>query len=249
VRRPSSRPIGFQNVLGLAFDPNTNALLGVDTFAGDLLSIDTATGAGTILAVLASRLGRSPSTGHEHPLSAREPRARQHRSHERRGDPDQTVGLGDIDALAFDSLTNKLFAANGMHAEIGVVDGDRARHGDREHGILRRARAGDPAGDQRAVQDLLRPVAGHEPADPDRQDGGTGTQGRAARDRRRPGLAFDPVSGTLFGSDPAGANLVTIDTATGAATPVGPLGFTDVSGIAFDATTSTLFGVDNGTTS
>src|SRR5262249_21219312 len=62
------------------------------------------------------------------------------------------------------------------------------------------------------------------------------------------GLGFDTTTNTLFGSifdvDQNADQLVTIDTATGAVTVVGPIGFQNVSGLAFDPTTNTLFGAD-----
>jgi hypothetical protein len=59
------------------------------------------------------------------------------------------------------------------------------------------------------------------------------------------GLAFDPVTGTLYGTDDNTDNLITIDTATGAGTIVGHLGlsgFFNVAGLAFDPGTGTLYG-------
>ena len=56
-------------------------------------------------------------------------------------------------------------------------------------------------------------------------------------------LAFDPTSGTLYSVGELG--LLTIDPATGTATPVGvPTPFQVITGLAFDPTIGTLFGVD-----
>ncbi|MDC3378881.1 hypothetical protein OAX78_01180 [Planctomycetota bacterium] len=59
------------------------------------------------------------------------------------------------------------------------------------------------------------------------------------------GLAFDPNTDTLYGSDVGSDQLITIDTTTGAGTPVGPThGFNRVDGLAFDPSTNTLYGCD-----
>ena len=59
------------------------------------------------------------------------------------------------------------------------------------------------------------------------------------------GLAFDPNTNTLYGSNIAFDQLITINTTTGAGMVVGPLGFGVVSGLAFDPTTNTLYGTDS----
>lgn len=60
------------------------------------------------------------------------------------------------------------------------------------------------------------------------------------------GLAFNPTTGVLFGSDVATNSIITIDTTTGAGTALaGPLGFTNVQALEFDTSTNTLFGVGN----
>ncbi|MCB9855559.1 MAG: thrombospondin type 3 repeat-containing protein [Phycisphaerales bacterium] len=60
------------------------------------------------------------------------------------------------------------------------------------------------------------------------------------------GLAFNPATGMLFGSDVATNQIITIDTNTGAGTALaGPLGFTNVEGLAVNTSTNTLFGVGN----
>jgi hypothetical protein len=64
------------------------------------------------------------------------------------------------------------------------------------------------------------------------------------------GLAYDPTSGTLYGSHaaPGGMDdLVTIHAATGATTLVGPTGFKRVLGLAFDAVNGRLYGIDDDT--
>lgn len=59
------------------------------------------------------------------------------------------------------------------------------------------------------------------------------------------GLAFDPNSNTLFGSDTASGRFLTIDTTTGTGTAFGDFGaFSNVAGLAFDPNTDTLYGVD-----
>jgi DNA-binding beta-propeller fold protein YncE len=60
------------------------------------------------------------------------------------------------------------------------------------------------------------------------------------------GLAFDPNTNTLYGTDSGKDQLVIIDTATGGGTAVGPLSDDFVPGLAFDPNTDTLYGV-NGT--
>ncbi len=52
-------------------------------------------------------------------------------------------------------------------------------------------------------------------------------------------------SAVLYGVDTVTGWLIRIDPASGAAVPVGPVGFPDVQGLAFDHNTSTLYGVSN----
>ena len=61
------------------------------------------------------------------------------------------------------------------------------------------------------------------------------------------GLAVDPVTNTVYGSDVVNDNLVTLDPLTGQASVIGPLGFGDVQGLAFDPSTGKLYGVDDAT--
>jgi hypothetical protein len=53
------------------------------------------------------------------------------------------------------------------------------------------------------------------------------------------------ASATLYGIDYVADNLITIDTATGAATIVGALGFEGVHSLAYDSRSGMLYGVDN----
>lgn len=57
------------------------------------------------------------------------------------------------------------------------------------------------------------------------------------------GLAFDPITQTLYGYNQG--RLYTVNQTTGAATPIGPPSAVTITGIDFDPGTSTLFGVDN----
>jgi DNA-binding beta-propeller fold protein YncE len=56
------------------------------------------------------------------------------------------------------------------------------------------------------------------------------------------GLAFDPNTNTLYGSNSSSSRLFTIDTTTATATLVGSIGFNNVFGLAFDPNTNTLYG-------
>ena len=58
------------------------------------------------------------------------------------------------------------------------------------------------------------------------------------------GLAFDELTGTLYGSDANTDQLITINVLTGQGTAVGPLGFPDVEGLTFEVGTRLLFGTD-----
>jgi len=72
-----------------------------------------------------------------------------------------------------------------------------------------------------------------------------GAQGSVGFDDIR-GLTMDLATGTLFGSDVATNQIVTIDTTTGVGTALaGPLGFTNVQCIAFNPNDGTMFGVAN----
>jgi hypothetical protein len=62
------------------------------------------------------------------------------------------------------------------------------------------------------------------------------------------GLAFDPLSSTLYGSTAKplnGSQLLVIDKNTGDGTIVGTIGFSHVLGLAFDPNTGTLYGASN----
>ena len=61
------------------------------------------------------------------------------------------------------------------------------------------------------------------------------------------GLAFDPGTSTLYGTDVTSDQLITIDVATGNGTAVGALGFDKVLGLAFDPASNTLYGTDEKT--
>ncbi len=58
------------------------------------------------------------------------------------------------------------------------------------------------------------------------------------------GLAFDPNTNTLYGTDVETDQLIRIDMSTGAPAAIGPSGFDRVDGLAFDQNTNTLFGID-----
>ncbi len=64
------------------------------------------------------------------------------------------------------------------------------------------------------------------------------------------GMEF--VNGTLYGTaitcTLCASSLVTVDTATGALTTIGPTGFGPVSGLAYNSATGTMYGVTGGTT-
>lgn len=61
------------------------------------------------------------------------------------------------------------------------------------------------------------------------------------------GVAFNPATRTLYGTDVlTTASLHTLNLATGAATPIGPLGTANIGDLAWDAGTSTLYGMSPG---
>jgi len=61
------------------------------------------------------------------------------------------------------------------------------------------------------------------------------------------GLAHDPLTGTLYGTDTAGDQLVRIDPTTGLATVIGPhVNVASVNGLAFDPNANVLYGADSG---
>lgn len=59
------------------------------------------------------------------------------------------------------------------------------------------------------------------------------------------GLAWDPNTLSLYGSDIARDELIAIDPFTGEGTTIGSLGFGEVEGLAFDPATNTLYGADD----
>lgn len=60
-------------------------------------------------------------------------------------------------------------------------------------------------------------------------------------DRAINDLAYDPNTRTLFGFGTSSSRLLTIDIATGQATPVLPFGAGSVTSLAFDTSTDTLY--------
>ncbi len=62
------------------------------------------------------------------------------------------------------------------------------------------------------------------------------------------GLGFDPASRTLFGMANGTGQLFSINTLSGAASPIGAAGGGNVSGLDFDTTRAVLWGADNSST-
>ena len=238
--------LGFEDVEGLAFDPNTGTLYGSDTDSDQLIAIDVQTGVGTAIGplgfddVVGLAFDRNTNTLYGTDSGSS--------SSYRLISIDVRTGAGTsiggvagrrILGLAFDANTNTLYGASWDRLySINTTTGSIRNVGEigfnNLWGLAFDARTDTLYGQN--VDGLLT------------IDTTTGTGMFVGHTGFRVvGLAFDPDSGTLHGvtsspsSDPSG--LVTIDTGTGAGTSVEGLGFRTVRGLAYDRNTNTLYGV------
>lgn len=144
-----------------------------------------------------------------------------------------------VTGLAFDPKTNLLYGADAETGSLVIVDTetggavDVRRIGDQPMGDL----AFDPRAGRLyglTTKGLLVAI--------ETRSGRRTPVGKTDPTLR--GLEFDPRTNTLWGS---GRRLVRIDPRTGATTPIGDIGFTEVRGLALHPRTGKLYGSDAAT--
>ncbi len=193
------RPYGAMG--GLAFNPNTETLYGIDATTSTLLTIDTATGVATEVGSVGGALSVSSASGLAfdpnsdtlywadgginrklYTLDTTNGMATEIGSFV----PD--LGMGQsIGALAYDPNTNTLYGVDGGSISAGIPGGETLY-------TINTSTAG-----LTVVGDL-------------------GVAGDSS------GLAFDPDANTLFWGDTTTDKLYTLDTTNGMATEIGPFG-------------------------
>jgi DNA-binding beta-propeller fold protein YncE len=196
--------LGLAFPTGLAFDPSTRTLFGIDGSSSGDGEFDT----GDHLLLIDPKNGNSEVIG--------------------------PVGFSTVASLAFDPASNMLFGVdrqtkllitidprNGESTVVGPVGFDVI-------GMDFDPRTGTLYGsalfsDAELVNELIRidPMTG------------AGTSIGPFGFESITGLAFDPITNTLFGVSVITEELIAIDTMTGAGTAIGPLGVDDVLGLAF----------------
>lgn len=239
-------PLGYGTLRGLALDPVTGTLFGLDRDTRRLLTIDTTTGVasdvGAIGAFTCHALAYDASSGALWTCDAigRRGLVRLDRltgAGTRVGYPDPGIVIG----LAHVGASDTLYACSYNLPYLFTID--------RVTGISRLvgpfgiegvgSLAYDPTADRffalDAINSRLLVI-----------DRGTAEASVVAplSASGLGGLAFDPVTSTLYGTDATGAGgLYRINTVTGAASLIGsPAVRVAVPSLAFDATTSTLYG-------
>ncbi len=288
---------GYTDVQGLAFDSRGSGILyGSDVTTNDLLTINTTSGAATLvrnitgaaaLPVLTydadsfTLYGVSTSTGNLYTVDTGSGAA----------SLVGPLGYGGVAALAYDMSRNTLYGFDSNSRQLIVIDKSNGAGqnyqltslGDNSGNQLRGMAydsirqifygvSSDPLGGQYLVE--VHPNTGIATSiaplsavtgtvydlayDPNTEVlyGVAGTQlyridtGTAAATQvgtpggNLHGLAFDPNNNKLYASDLDSDELYLLNTANGAKTWVGGLGFGDVEGLAYNASGNILYGID-----
>ena len=178
---------GFQNVLGLAFDPGAGVLYGTDAGTNQLVQIDTSTGVGQAIGA---------------------------------------TGGGRILGLAFDTSAGVLYGFDDMNDSLARIDPATGA------AVLVGPLAGLVQGlEYDSWTDTLygSEVLADQLITIDKNTGASTVVGPLGFPNVE-GLAFDPVSGTLYGIDKTGdGTVLTIDTSSGAGSVVGKISTYQVS--------------------
>jgi len=236
-------PTGFFDVQGLALDRDTGMLYAIERDAGQILTLDRVSGAGTVIG--RSGLGSAAALAFDAETGAL-CGIDDHLDHLFRFDV-QTGAATGIGALGFDEGLASLDYDRNTRTLYASLDLDESL-------VRIDPRTGVATFIGRTISGLGEGLA-FDPAtatlytvDPERKllvslslvTGARTDIGRTGvRDLQ--GLAFDPNTGTLFGIDTATGNLVTLDTNTGSASAVG---FSGVGpNLAFDPDTNKLYGI------
>ena len=238
----------------LAYDPNANRLYGVN--GSSLYRIDTDSAAATLV----GSTGASPRglafDAFNNILYASDISADQLLRLNTSSGTATVIGTGfgagygDIEGLAFDPVAVKLYGINtdpvgknprlvtvnttsGIASPVGAVLHEDVRGALAYDSVRNRLYGADQLG-------LLRL---------DTSNGRGSSIGQLGFDQLDD-IAYNPASGVLYGvvSDSDGGKLITVDLATGTATPVGNLGISCcVDGLAFKPSTGALYALDTAT--
>lgn len=237
---------GFPSVDGLAYDAANGVLLGVDTQTQELVSIDPASGAPTLVGPLGrdlSALEVDPDTGTIYSVDNTNGVLV---TVNRNSGATTVVGphnllLGFISGLAYDSDNDVLYGSN--TTTNGLVTLNTATGNATAAGPLGFANVDGLAYD--AVADVLYGVSGGGSLITINTATGAGTLVYSFGYKTR-GLAFS--GGTLFGVDYERDVLLSIPPTIGSATLRGNLAYSSPAGIAYDPGLNTLWAVDSGVT-
>lgn len=239
---------------GLAYDPNTNRLYGVN--GSSLYRIDTVSAAATLVGSTGANPRGLAFDEFNNILYASDIGADQLLRLNTSSGTATVIGTGfgagygDIEGLAFDPVALTLYGINtdpvgnnprlvtvnttsGIASPVGAVLREDLRGALAFDTERRRLYGADRLG-------LLRL---------DTSNGRGSSIGQLGFDQLDD-IAYNPASGVLYGvvSDSDGGKLITIDLATGTATPVGSLGISCcVDGLAFKPSNGALYALDTAT--
>ncbi|MCB9865506.1 MAG: M4 family metallopeptidase [Phycisphaerales bacterium] len=233
-------PLGYSNVQGLAFDPLSGTLYGTDVTTDQLIAINPVTGAGTAIGALGfsqvSGLAYDPTTGTLFGTDVTTDQLITIDLLTGAGSAVGPLGFGGVFGLAFDAATGTLYGADPFSDELIIINPNTGA------GTL----VGGPISVLGLAFDSANGVLFGSFSQLTSIDPATG-QGTAVGElgfSSIHGLAFDPISETVFGSDINTDQLIAIDPETGAGRTVGALGFDQVEGLAFDPDGGALYGTD-----
>jgi uncharacterized protein YjiK len=262
---PSGQPIFGARTLAFDLDARTLYLVDCDGFVGRLVRVDPLSGLGTLVSATLTmpfpNVDGLAYLAHADVLvasvdnnNAAAPARKLIQINPRNGQWSElfTLGVGRIYGLAYDPFSLALGGTNGSEFFVLQASGTGTAMG--TLGALDlEGLAYDPVGHVlygTSVGNATQAIGRLFTID---STSGQGTPLGALVDAQGngytavEGLAFDPNTRTLYGSDTLRDKLLRIDRLSGRVTPVGLLGFGEVAGLAFNPATNTLYGVDNAT--
>ncbi|MCG8409293.1 MAG: hypothetical protein MI923_29160 [Phycisphaerales bacterium] len=242
--------IGFDIVAGLAFDPNTNTLYGVDTGTDQLLVFNLDTGVATAVGPLGFpsvwNLAFDSNTNTLYGID---------RDIDRLITIDAATGAGtlvgafgalgftNVQGLAFDSNTNTLYGidrATGQLITVDTATGSGTAVGPLGTTVF--SLAFDP--NTNTLYGVSTLFGSDRLLTIDTATGAGTMVGGFSSGINVGGMAFDPNTNTLYATDINGDRLLAIEPTTVDVDVVGSLGFSLVRGLAFDPNTNTLYGTE-----
>jgi len=208
---------GFTGMNGFAYDPNTDTLYGVDVSTNQLLSINPATGASTVVGDLGSingltnrviALAFDPNSNILYGVNFGNQLIKINTNTLEVKETFYSLGFDFVFGLAVDPINNVLY---GVAANI------------------------EPFLPGKLITINMFTGVGTAV--------GMGNLGFTSVSS----LAYDPITANLYGADIATDQLIVINKSNGAGTAVGALGYGNLLGLAFDSNSNTLYGTDDDT--